>query len=1162
MGINQGPISLDQKYTQGSGHVFMTGIQALVRLPMAQIRRDRAQGLNTSAFISGYRGSPLGGYDQQLMAAKAHLAQYDVKFQPGVNEDLAATAIWGSQQLNLSPGAKKDGVVGIWYGKGPGVDRCGDVFRHGNAAGSAKHGGVLCLAGDDHGAKSSTVPHQSDHAFISALMPYLYPSSIHEMIEMGLLGIAMSRYSGCWVGMKVITETVETTAEIDLTDEMTPFIIPPDFELPPDGLNLRWPDDRYAQDRRLQDYKGFAAIAFARANKINRVTMDSPNARYGIMASGKSYEDVRQALRELGITPEVAAKIGLRLYKIGMPWPLEPQGVRDFAVGLEEILVVEERREIVENQVKQELFNWRDDVRPRIVGKMDYHDKRFLSFSEELSVATIATSLTERLLTLDLNPEIVAMLRAKADWFNGRQASQVQAVAPITRTPYFCSGCPHNTSTKVPEGSRAMAGIGCHFMSLWMDRSTETFTQMGGEGVPWTGIAPFTDEKHIFANLGDGTYFHSGSLAIRQSVASKANITYKVLYNDAVAMTGGQRHDGDLSPQQITFQLHSEGVREIYLVSEDPGSYPPSTIAPGVKVAHRDELDNVMRILRETPGCSAIVFEQKAASEKRRRRKRGTLVDPPKRVVINSAVCEGCGDCSVQSNCVSVEPLETALGRKRAINQSSCNKDFSCVKGFCPSFVTVNGGQLRKKAPVDLGAIGELPPAASLQPLDRPYNIAVGGVGGTGVLTIGALLGMAAHIEGKASMILDMSGLAQKGGAVLSHVRISQNTQDVTCSRIVTGTADLLIAADEVVAIAKETITLCESQRTHGIINTHLIPIADFVRDRDFDFQRRKVNRVLQGALREGSVFLDFTHAAEGLLGDSIATNVMMLGYAYQQGLLPVSAEAIDQAIELNGVSIKMNRLAFALGRLASVDPARLHAMLKDESVAPKTLDQMSLVEIIDHRSALLRDYQNEKLAARYRDLVERVKTAASGAGLSEDLPRAVAINYAKLLAYKDEYEVARLFTDGKFEQSIRDQFEGDFTLNFNLAPPLLGGGKDALGRPRKREFGPGMMKGFRLLAKMRTLRGTPLDIFGYSADRRLERDLIRGYENDVEFLLDKLSPQTIDTAIELLSLPDRIRGYGPVKEKAVTDARKRYDELMRDLVNPPPRVEPQLAAE
>ena len=703
MGINQGPISLDQKYTQGTGHIFLTGIQALVRLPMAQIRRDRAAGLNTAGFISGYRGSPLGGYDQQLFAARKHLDEYNIKFQPGVNEDLAATAVWGSQQLSLSPGANYDGVVGIWYGKGPGVDRCGDVFRHANTAGSAKNGGVLCLAGDDHGAKSSTVPHQSDHAFISALMPYLYPSSIHEMIEMGLLGIAMSRYSGCWVGMKVITETVETTAEIDLTDEMTPFVIPTDFEMPPGGLNLRWPDDRYAQDLRLQDYKGYAAIAFARANKINRITMDSPNARYGIMASGKSYEDIRQALRELGITEEVAAKIGLRLYKIGMPWPLEPEGVRQFAVGLEEIFIVEERREIVENQVKQELFNWRDDVRPRIVGKMDDHDKRFLTFAAELSVASLASSLTERLLRLNLNPEIAAMLRAKADWFNGRQATQMQAVAPITRTPYFCSGCPHNTSTKVPEGSRAFAGIGCHFMALWMDRSTETYTHMGGEGVPWVGVAPFTKEEHVFANLGDGTYFHSGSLAIRQAIASGANITYKILYNDATAMTGGQHVDGELSPQQITFQLHSEGIREIYLVSENPHLYPASDIAPGVKVAHRDDLDAVQKTCRTVKGASAIVFVQTCAAEKRRRRKRGLMEDPARRVMINPAVCEGCGDCSVQSNCISVEPLETEMGRKRTINQSTCNKDYSCLKGFCPSFVTVDGGKPRRRAPASLG---------------------------------------------------------------------------------------------------------------------------------------------------------------------------------------------------------------------------------------------------------------------------------------------------------------------------------------------------------------------------------------------------------------------------------------------------------------------------
>ena len=1163
MGINQGPISLDQKYTQGTGHVFLTGIQALVRLPMAQIRRDRAMGLNTAGFISGYRGSPLGGYDQQLFAARKHLEQYNIKFQPGVNEDLAATAIWGSQQLNLSPGAQYDGVVGIWYGKGPGVDRCGDVFRHGNTAGSAKNGGVLVLAGDDHGAKSSTVPHQSDHAFISALMPYLYPSSIHEMIEMGLLGIAMSRYSGCWVGMKVITETVETTAEIDLTDEMTPFIIPTDFEMPPGGLNLRWPDDRYLQDLRLQDHKGFAAIAFARANKINRVTMDSPNARYGIMASGKSYEDIRQALRELGITEEVAAKIGLRLYKIGMPWPLEPEGVRNFAVGLEEIFIVEERREIVENQVKQELFNWRDDVRPRIVGKMDDHDKRFLTFAAELSVASLASSLTERLLRLNLNPEIAQMLRAKADWFNGRQATQMQAVAPVTRTPYFCSGCPHNTSTKVPEGSRAFAGIGCHFMALWMDRNTETYTHMGGEGVPWVGVAPFTKEKHVFANLGDGTYFHSGSLAIRQAVASGANITYKLLYNDATAMTGGQHVDGELSPQQITFQMHAEGIRSIYLVSENPHLYPASDIASGVITRHRDELDAVMKECREIKGTSAIVFVQTCAAEKRRRRKRGLMEDPARRVLINPAVCEGCGDCSVQSNCISVEPLETELGRKRTINQSTCNKDYSCVKGFCPSFVTVDGAKLRHRAPPDLGNIDELPEPASRPSLDRPYNIAVGGVGGTGVLTIGALLGMAAHIEGKASMILDMSGLAQKGGAVLSHVRLSEHTADVTCSRIVTGTADLVLAADEVVAVSKDMVTLCESARTVGIINSHVIPTADFILNRDFNFQTRKLNSVLETELKKDSSFFDFTTPAEALLGDSIATNIMMLGYAYQRGLLPLSAKAIEQAIEVNGVAIKMNKQGFQLGRLAAADPARFKEMMKDhdEVVPLKTLDAMTLDEIITHRTVMLTDYQSARLARRYRKLVDQMRDAATRGGHGDALPRAVAINYAKLLAYKDEYEVARLYADGRFEKLLRDQFEGEFKFSFNLAPPILSSGIDALGRPKKRAFGSWMMSVFRVLAKFRFLRGTSLDVFGYSADRKLERELIADYEKDVAKVLDLLSQATHDTAVELLSLPDSIRGYGPVKDKAAKDAKARHEQLTADLANPPPAPR-QLAAE
>jgi len=767
-------------------------------------------------------------------------------------------------------------------------------------------------------------------------------------------------------------------------------------------------------------------------------------------------------------------------------------------------------------------------------------------------------------LRLNLNPEIAEMLRAKADWFNGREATQVQAVAPIARVPYFCSGCPHNTSTKVPEGSRALAGIGCHFMALWMDRNTETFTHMGGEGVPWVGIAPFTNEEHIFANLGDGTYFHSGILAIRQAIASKANITYKILYNDAVAMTGGQHVDGELSPQQITFQLHAEGIREVYLVSENPHAYPADSIAPGVKVAHRDELENVMKTCRELKGPSAIVFVQTCAAEKRRRRKRGLMEDPSRRLIINPAVCEGCGDCSVQSNCISVEPLETEFGRKRTINQSTCNKDYSCLKGFCPSFVTIDGARLRSRAPAELGDIGTLPEPASQPALDRPYNIAVAGVGGTGVLTIGALLGMAAHIEGKASMILDMSGLAQKGGAVLSHVRLSDHPAEVTCSRIVTGTADLVLGADEVVAASKDTITLCESGRTCGIINSHVIPTADFILNRDFNFQSRRIDAVLETALRKDSSFFDFTRPAEALLGDSIATNMMMLGYAYQKGLLPLSAEAIEQAIEVNGVSIKMNKEAFRLGRLAVVNPTRLAEMMEGKEPPesrPKALEAMSLDEIIAHRSAHLTDYQNKRLARRYNKLVAQVREAADKGGHSDALPRAAAINYAKLLAYKDEYEVARLFSDGKFERQLRDQFEGDFKFSFNLAPPILGGGRDALGRPKKRAFGAGMLRVFRWLARFRFLRGTVLDVFARSADRKLERELIANYEKDVAAVLSSLSPANVETAIELLSLPDRIRGYGPVKEKAANDAGARHAQLVADLASPPPAPR-QLAAE
>lgn len=1152
---------LDAKYTASDGRVFMNGTQALVRLPLVQMRRDRAAGLNTGAFISGYRGSPLGGYDQQLGKAKKMLASEGVVFQPGLNEELAATAIWGTQQAQLSPGIEKDGVVGIWYGKGPGVDRSGDVFKHANAAGTSKHGGVLVLAGDDHGAKSSTVPHQSDHAFMAAVIPMLYPSSIHEFVEFGLLGIAMSRYSGCWVGLKVIADTVETTSSVNVSTENREFVIPTDFELPADGLSLRVPDDRWSQDNRLQTYKAYAAIAFARANKVDRVTLDSENAKLGIIASGKAYEDVRQALRELGIDEGTAHLAGLRLYKVGMPWPLEPEGVRNFSIGLEEILVLEERREIIENQIKQQLFNWRSDVRPRIVGKFDEHDKPVFSLSDELSVATGAIVIGERILsTGHLDQSHRGHVEERVAFFKARRDAGKKVVAPVARTPFFCSGCPHNSSTKVPEGSRGLAGIGCHYMVTGMDRATDTFSQMGGEGVAWTGIAPFTKEKHVFANLGDGTYFHSGSLAIRAAVAAGANITYKVLYNDAVAMTGGQVHDGPLDPVKITHQLHQEGVSPIYLLSEQPEAYAPAMLPAGVKLLHRDHVDEVMRTIRDVPGVSAMVYDQTCAAEKRRRRKRGLMADPDKRVIINPAVCEGCGDCSVQSNCISVEPLETELGRKRRINQSSCNKDFSCVKGFCPSFVTVEGAVVAKRAPAGGVDVSSLPLPSIPVSIEGSYNIAVTGVGGTGVLTIGALIGMAAHLDGKSSIILDMAGLAQKGGAVLSHVRLADRPEEVTCPRIVTGTADLLVAADDVVGASKESLTLLNDARTKAVVNTHLTPVAQFVRDPEFDFRRTLVGSTIRKAVLPASDFVNFTEIAEAVAGDSIATNVMMLGYAWQKGLVPLTLSSLQRAIEINGVSVKANLAAFDWGRYAAAEPEKTAGLVGEPETAPKTLADMTTDELIAHRTTLLTSYQDAAYAARYRQLVERVaKGDPSGR-----LTRAVAANYAKLLAYKDEYEVARLYTDGAFAALLKTEFSKTPRLVFHLAPPMLSG-EDSNGRPKKRAFGPWMLKAFGVLARFKRLRGTALDPFGYAEERRAERGLIAAYEADVQTVLAGLRADNIELAIELLSLPDAIRGFGPVKAANMAKAEARRTELRRLFAERPvrgPAVHPLEAAE
>jgi len=1156
-------VRLDDTYTAQEGVVYMTGMQALVRLPIVQMRRDRAAGLNTAAFVTGYRGSPLGGYDQQLLRAQRHLDEHDVTFQPGVNEELAATAVWGTQQVGLSPGARKDGVLGIWYGKGPGVDRSGDVFKHGTAAGSSAHGGVLCLAGDDHTCKSSTVPHQSDHAFASAIIPCLYPSSIHEFLELGLLGVAMSRYSGLWVGMKFISDTVETTSVVDLSGEQRQFIVP-DFELPPGGVNLRWPDPPLVQDQRLQEIKPYAALAFARANRVDEITMDCPNARFGIAGSGKAYEDVRQALFELGIAEDEAAHIGLRLYKVRMTWPLEPEGVREFSKGLEEVLVVEERREIIENQIKMHLFNWRADVRPRIVGKFDEHDRPFLSLSKGLSVGAVARAIADRVLRLEgIDDGLRMQIKARLAYLEERERFSESHVPAVTRQPHYCAGCPHNTSTKVPEGSRALAGIGCHYMVQWMDRNTETFTQMGGEGVPWTAVSRYTDENHVFVNLGDGTYFHSGILAIRQAVSAGANMTYKLLYNDAVAMTGGQPIDGTLSPQQLTHQLYNEGVGPIVLMSDNIDAYSAPDLAPGTDVRHRDEIDTVMKELRERPGVSAIVYVQTCAAEKRRRRKRGLMEDPDMRVLINPAVCEGCGDCSVQSNCIAIDPLETEMGRKRQINQSACNKDYSCLKGFCPSFVTIRGGTVKKGGRTAAPDIGDLP-APTLPEMAPSWNIAVTGVGGTGVLTIGGVIAMAARLEGVAPLVLDMAGLAQKGGAVMSHIRLSAQDNPRKSPRIAPGGANLLLAADTVVAASRDGTVRCDPERTHAVVNARLTPVAEFVRQRDFDFQKGTVEDTVRSVVRPDAHFHDFGRAAMAVAGDEIATNIMMVGFAWQKGLVPLSAEAIEKAIEINGVAVKANIDAFRWGRIMAHDPARIEALETDRN-GFRPMAEMGTDELVAHRAQHLTNYQNARLAERYKALVERVRSVATER-LSEPadrdaLVRTVAHAYARLLAYKDEYEVARLFADPAFDRFLHGRFEGDFKFSLNMAPPFLPG-EDANGRPKKREFGPWMLRVMRVLARFKGLRGTAFDPFGYTAERRAERALIGQYEADVATVLDKLDDDRFETARDLLSVPDMIRGFGPVKDEAMDKAAAERARLLAALDRPPERARLAEAAE
>ena len=1154
-------VSLEDKYTSDQDRVYLTGIQALVRLALVQRRRDAAAGLNTAGFISGYRGSPLGGLDQALWKASKHLEAHHVKFQPGVNEELAATAVWGSQQVELIGESNYDGVFALWYGKGPGVDRCGDVFKHMNFAGTSKHGGVLLVAGDDHGAYSSTLPHQSDHLFSASMIPVLYPCNVQEYVELGLHGWAMSRFSGCAVGFKALADTVESSASIEADPFRIQTRLPKDFVMPEGGLNGRLSSDLLGlqarkQEALMQDYKIYAAMAYARLNHINRTTIDSPNARLGIIASGKSYMDVLEALEELGITEENAAQIGIRLFKVSMPWPLEADGVREFSKGLEEILVVEEKRQMVEYQLKEQLYNWHPDVRPRVIGKFDdqgewVHPRGewLLPPKADFSIAQIARVIAGRIGRFHRSD----LIKARLAFLDAKEAVLKKTVNTPVRPPYYCSGCPHNTSTKVPDGSLALTGIGCHVMATVIyPEQNKSPTHMGGEGAPWIGQAPFSKRTHIFANLGDGTYFHSGSLAIRAALAANVNITYKILYNDAVAMTGGQPVDGQISVPMIAQQMAAEGVGRIALVTEDLTRYEDRSQIPALVTLHdRKDMEAVQRELREIQGVSVLIYDQTCAAEKRRRRKKGEYPQATQRVFINEAVCEGCGDCGVQSNCTSILPVETEFGRKRAIDQSSCNQDYSCVKGFCPSFVTIEGGAPKKSraAKQALPAqLDSLPEVAVAELKDTPYNILITGIGGTGVITIGALLGMAAHLEGKGTSALDMTGMSQKNGAVTSHVRIARAPQNIRAQRIATGEADLILGCDMLTAGAHDAIAKTRPGRTVAVINTHQQPPGPFAQNPDWQFPAEQIRALIDESVGERSHFIDATGLATALLGDSIATNLFMLGYAFQKGLIPLQEASILKAIELNGVAVEANKQAFDWGRRGAVSLEQVEKIAMPVRPVIVQMPQ-NLETLIRRRAAFLTEYQNAAYAKRYENLVAKVRDAEAGIGAGDTLSKAVAKYLFKLMAYKDEYEVARLYTSGDFEKRLHESFEGDFKVKYNLAPPLLAK-RDAHGHLVKAQYGAWMKTAFRGLAKFKSLRGTALDPFGYTAERKMERGLVRNYEALIVEMLASLSPKNHLTAVELASLPERIRGFGHVKDRNAVAVAEERDRLLQQFRN------------
>jgi len=1136
-------VTLDDKYDLGQSRVFVTGYQALVRLTLMQKERDRRAGLNTAGYVTGYRGSPLGGLDYQFQRAGAHLLKNDILFQPAINEDLAATALWGTQQAELRGEGKYDGVFGIWYGKGPGVDRTGDVFRHANLAGTAKYGGVLALMGDDHTAESSTTAHQSEFNFVNYVIPVLNPAGVQEILDYGLYGFAMARFTGAWVALKCMHETVESTAVIDGALDRVKIVLPEDFRMPEGGLNIRLHDTVLAQEARLYDYKRDAMLAFVRANKLNRAIISGGRRpKVGVITTGKSYLDVRQALDELGLDEVHCNDLGLRVYKVGCPYPIGRADMLEFAEGLDLIIVVEEKRSLIEVQVREELYGTSNQ--PVCIGKKDENGNWLFPIKGALDPNDIAVCIGERLLRYGRNEELAARVVRLKEAQRALDEAQDLAV----RTPYFCAGCPHNTSTKVPAGMRAYAGIGCHYMAQWMERSTLGFTHMGGEGANWIGEAPFSKRAHVFQNIGDGTYNHSGYLAIHAAVAAGVNITFKILFNDAVAMTGGQPNDGGLTVPQVARQVMAAGAKRVVVVADEPGKYAKEDWPRGLTIHHRDELMQVQKELAAIPGVTVLIYDQVCAAEKRRRRKRGLYPDPDQRVIINELVCEGCGDCGVQSNCVAVQPLETEFGRKRVIDQSSCNKDFSCLKGFCPALVTVHGAKLKARASVSEGQVLPDLPEPALPAIAQTYNIIVTGVGGTGIVTVGGILGMAAHLEGKGVGIIDMAGLAQKGGSVYSHIRIAKEPQDIHAIRVAAGGADLVLGGDIVVVGNKKVMAAFKPGKTTAVINLAEVFPGDFTRNADFALPVERLKRAIASAAGR-SHFVDATRLASALFGHALGANIFLVGYAYQLGALPLSAAAIEQAIVLNGEMVPMNIAAFRFGRRAALDLAAVEALAQPQESDPAHRLSQSFAEMVERRAAYLAAYQNAAYAARYRALVEQVRAAEAAKAPGRcGLAEAVARYLFKLMAYKDEYEVARLFSDGSFERQVRREFDGDLRLQFHLAPPLLARRDAETGLPRKMAFGPWLMGAFRLLAWLKFLRGTAFDPFGYSQERKTERRLLADYEAMLAEALARLNPANHHLAVALAALPEKIRGFGHVKQRHLAAAKAEEAALLEQL--------------